>query len=148
MVDKDQALQFALILSAGVPQIEALRYLLPDAEGASLRDALPEWLKDKAVQNAILAIQGKPWENMRLEEKIRFAIDKHYTELAYFLYAHNYADLTGAERNKADVCRASLEAKLAGSAGKTDALTSFIDDIMAKRIALGKPKALKEAQHD
>lgn len=132
-MDKDQAQQFALILTSGVPPLEALRYMLPDMPDGELKAELQRWMRDPAVQKAILALQGKAWEGMSLEERITFAVEKHYSEVAYFLYAHNYADLVGAERQKADTCRQVLEAKLAGLAGKMDALTRFYDDLMKGR---------------
>lgn len=138
MVEREQAQQFAIILSSGVPQLDALKYMLPEADAGTLKDNLPVWLADGGVQRAILAIQGKPWEGMSLQEKITFAISKHYTELAYFLYSHNYVELSGPERNKADVCRATLEAKLAGMAGKMDPLSTFLADLMAKRTGGGQ----------
>jgi hypothetical protein len=80
------------------------------------------------------------WQEMSLQERIQYAIDKHYAEMAYFLYSRNYADLQGAEKAKADTCRMTLEAKLAGMAGKLDALSQFYADL-----ASGKIKTQKEA---
>ena len=136
MVTKDLALQFALILSSGVPQLEAAQYVRPDLEGQDLKFELTHLLKDPNVSAAILHIQGKPWQEMSLSDRIQFAINKNYTEMAYFLYANNYNDLQGADRTKADVCRATLEAKLAGMAGKMGALESFWADVQSGKVKL------------
>lgn len=145
MIDQEAAEQFALILSSGVPQLDALRYLRPGVDTHTLQDELSSWMEDKRVQRAILALQGKSWESMGLEERLRFAIDKHYTEAAYFLYSHNYATLGGAEKQKADTCRSVIEAKLAGMAGKMDALTHFFDDLLTGKVAL--PPTQKDSSH-
>jgi hypothetical protein len=72
---------------------------------------------------------------MSAEERIRFAIDKHYNEMAYFLYSHNYGELSGPDKAKADTCRQALEAKLAGTAGKFTPLDEFWNDMRAKLAA-------------
>jgi hypothetical protein len=75
---------------------------------------------------------------MDLNERIRYVMDKHYSEMAYFLYAHNYADLVGADKAKADTCRLALEAKQAGFAGKQDALSRFFADVTSGAVKLPK----------
>ena len=137
---RDQALQFALMLSAGLPPRDAMRYFLPDGEDLTpgvIETYLTKWLRSDTVRKAIQTTQGKPWQDMTLDEKMRFAIDKHYTEMAYFLYSHNYAELAGAEKQKADTCRATLESKLAGMAGKLGALDQFWADVTSGKVKLG-----------
>lgn len=136
---KDAALQFAIILSSGMPSIEAILYFAPDLEGAELKGLHDRWMRADNVRKAILTVQGKPWEKMTLEERIRFAIDKNYSEMAYFLYSHNYNDLVGNEKQKADTCRTVLEQKLAGMAGKMDSLMQFFDDIKSGKVKVQKP---------
>lgn len=136
-IDKDEALQFALILSSGIPHIDAIQYVRPGLEAAEYKAELGRWLGDKRVESAILHLQGKSWQDMSLEERIKFAIDKHYTEMAYFLYSHNYSELDGPSRGKADTCRQVLEAKIAGMSGKMDALTSFWADVQTGKINIG-----------
>lgn len=130
-----------------MPHAEAIRYFYPDEENpTNLRAILNKWLKTPIVQEAILALEGKAWQERTLEEKIKFSIDKHYSELAYYLYSHNYAELEGAARAKADVCRQTLETKLAGMAGKMDALSSFWADVASGKLNLstqGKPPNMK-----
>lgn len=145
--DRDTAMQFAIIISSGMPHAEAIRYFYPDEENpTNLRALLNQWLKLDVVKEAILALEGKAWQERTLEEKIKFSIDKHYSELAYFLYSHNYAELEGAARAKADVCRQTLETKLAGMAGKMDALSSFWADVASGKLNLatsGKVSGMK-----
>ena len=79
---------------------------------------------------------GKSWQEMSLEERIHFSIDKHYSEMAYFLYSHNYSQLVGTDRQKADICRQALEAKIAGTAGKMGPLEQFWADIKTGKVTL------------
>ena len=137
---KAQALQFAIMLSSGVPSRIAITYFLPEAfpDGSVL--ALHElWVKSEPIQKAILQLQGKAWQEMSVEERIKLSIEKHYSEMAYYLYANNYVDMVGAAKTKADTCRSALEAKLAGLAGKSDALSRFWDDVVSGRVQIRTP---------
>lgn len=145
MPSKEQAYQFAIMLSAGVPGAEAIRYFYPDDNPTSQKAWLDKWMRSEEVQRQIILLQGKSWEKMSTEEKIQFAVNKHYVEAAYFLYSHNYAELTGAEKTKADTCRQVLETKLAGMSGKMDALSQFWADVQSGAIKLGKPATVQAA---
>lgn len=134
---KDTALQFAIMLSAGMPASDAIVYFLPaDTQTGEVTLWLRKWLGSAMVQSAIRQVQGKEWQEMSLEERIKFAVNKHYTEMAYYLYSHNYSDLTGADKTKADTCRSTLEAKLAGMSGKLDALSAWWEEVRTGRTKL------------
>src|SRR3990167_2848952 len=130
---KEQAYQFAVMLSSGAPAREAIRYFLPEGEevltSGQVEQIAARWLADKAVQAAIIGLQGTEGEGMTTEEKLRYAVGKTYVEMAYFLYSRNYVELSGPERTKADTCRSALEAKLAGTAGKLSAVEQFWADV-------------------
>lgn len=134
---KDQAAQYALMLQAGMPASEAIRYFLAeDLDPAQVSRLLDGWGRSEELQRQILALQGKPWQGMTAMERIEFSINKHYNELAYYLYSTNYAELQGQERQKADKCREVLEAKLAGTSGKLTAVESFYNDIITGKLRL------------
>lgn len=135
-ITADEAQQFALILASGMPHLDAMGYLRPDLEGQDLKVELDRWMGSAKVQQAIVTLQGGAWQAMPLDRKIEFAIEKHYTELAYFLYRNNYNDLDGSQRAKADICRQTLETKLAGMAGKLDALSQFWADVQSGKVKL------------
>ncbi len=135
-LDSEKAYQLALIMSSGMPAEDAMGYFLPDLDPIDRGPVMRRWLASENFAKAVNRLQGKAWQEMSLEERIRYAIDKHYTEHAYYLYTHNYASLTGADRQKADTCRQVLEAKLAGMAGKMDALNSFWSDLVGGKIKL------------
>lgn len=134
---KDDALQLALMLKSGMPSSDAIRYFFePDCPPDRLLFEHERWMRHPHVQAALRQINGVPWQDLDLPGRIQFAIDKHYSEMAYFLYANNYAELVGADKIKADTCRQALEAKLAGQAGKMSALTMFWDDVKNNRVKL------------
>lgn len=138
---KDQADQFALMLESGMPSIEAIGYFV-DAEIASdqalVKSIHDKWMRSGTVRSAILALQGKPWQGMDLMEKLRYSIDRHYAQMAYYLYTHNYSELTAAEKSKADTARQVLEAKLAGRAGKETPLEEFTRELLEGKLKLEK----------
>ena len=134
MPTPEQAAQFALLLSTGLPSHEAIRYFF-ETEGDAERWH-DQWVKSRAVGQATKLLQGKAWQEMEALERIELAITKHYNELAYFLYSRNYSDLSGAEKAKADTCREALERKLAGTAGKLSAIEAFWNDARAGRVPL------------
>lgn len=128
-----QAAEFALMLHAGVPPLDALAYFVDAGEQAP--EIAHKWMHCEAVRKELRTLQGKTFQKMSLEERLQHAIEKHYSEMAYYLHSHNYNDLEGAMKQKADTCRTALEAKLAGMAGKSDAMTQFFNDL-----AIGKVK--------
>jgi hypothetical protein len=139
MPSKDEALQFAIMLQAGLPASEAILYFIQPEDPQELALVLRKWLASAAVKEATKVLLGKSWTEMTLEEKIKTATDNHYAQLAYFLFSHNYSDLGTTDKAKADTARQALEAKLAGTAGKGDALSQFFSDINSGKIKLGKP---------
>lgn len=142
---KEEALAFALMLAAGMPGPDAIGYFLgendpPEMAGLKLK----AWMKSKELQGAIREVNGAPWQDLTLEDRIKFAVNKTYSEMAYYLYSRNYVELTGNDKQKADTCRQALEAKLSGMAGKMDALSQFWSDLASGKVAL-KPKTLPAA---
>lgn len=133
----EQALQFATMLRAGLPASDAILYFTDSTDPREVGQMLQDWQKSRAVRRAMLALMGKPWEEMTLDEQCRHALDLHYAGLAYFLYSHNYSEVGSQDKPKLDTARTALEAKLAGTAGKTDALTAFFEDVRSGRVKLG-----------
>lgn len=135
----DEALAFAIMVDAGMPSTEAIRYFLNEEELESVQATTTlhnRWVRSAAFKSAILKVQGKSWEKMTLDERVKFAVNKVYTEMAYYLYSHNYSVLDGASKNKADTCREALERRLAGTAGKLSGLDEWYKDVLNKKVTL------------
>ena len=137
---KAAAEQFALILACGAPPSEALRYFLPDDEEVSdvwVEETAKRWIKCAAVQAALKHLQGADWTELTPTQRIQMAVDKVYSQMAYYLYSRNYVELSGAERAKADTCRTTLEAKLAGTAGKGTPAEQFLARLLSGELKAG-----------
>jgi hypothetical protein len=141
--DKDSAIQFALMLKAGLPPNDAILYFADGSEAPSeLAGACQEWMKSAHVKRATLTLMGKPWQEMNLDEQCAHALNNAYAGMAYFLYSTNYSSLGTTDKSKHDTARQALEARAAGTAGKGDALSMFMDDLRSGRVKLNKPAPL------
>lgn len=129
IIDAETGYQFALMLQSGLPHVDALRYFYPETDPNDLGPLVKEWISNKFVLSATRKLQGKAFQEMTLEEKIKCTLDLHYSQMAYFLYSHNYSTLNSQDKLKADTCRLALESKAAGTAGKMTPLTEFWADL-------------------
>ncbi len=120
-----------------MPSVEAMRYFAEnEGDVAYMHD---RWMKSKVVQEQSQILTGKAWQEVTTDERITRAIDKHYNEMAWYLYSRNYVDLGGTDRAKADICRQALEVKLAGNAGKGTPIEQFWNDVRSGKLILNTP---------
>jgi hypothetical protein len=136
---EEQASQFAVMVHAGLPPSEAVQYFVTTEDPKELNELTRKWQRSRLVGRALSALMGKAWQAMSLEERCRYALDQHYSQLAYILYSNHYAEAALPDKNKLDTARTAIEAKLAGTAGKGDALSQFFDDVRSGRVKLAKP---------
>lgn len=135
-VDNDQALQFVIMMNAGLPPEQAILYFLDTDDPVTVASTLKKWLRSRAVQTAQHTLMGKSWQEMSLEERIDFALNSHYSQLAYLLFSSNYLSVGQTDKGKLDTARTALESKKAGLAGKGDALSRFFEDLNSGKIKL------------
>jgi hypothetical protein len=135
----DQAMQFAIMLNAGLPAQDAIRYFSESQDPRDLADQMMAWQRSREVQVAMRTLMGKSWTEMTLDEQRDNALSLHYRQMAYFLFSNNYSDLQGNDKLKADTARQALEAQRAGTAGQQDALSLFFADINSGKVKLNKP---------
>lgn len=139
--DEAQALQFCIMLQAGLPAIDALRYFVDSDDPGELAGILRKWRRAATVQRAQAKLQGKSWTEMSLDEKMRAGLEMTYAGLAFVLYNTNYAEAGPAEKVKLDTARQAIEQKLAGTAGAGDPMSRFLADMAAGKYAgLVNPK--------
>lgn len=132
----EEAHSFAVMIDAGLPEEQAIRYFYEAADPAEIKAELARWLRSTRVRRAQADLQGKSWQDMTLEERIDTGLTRHYNGLAWFLYARNYSDANQTEKAKLDTARSALEAKRAGQAGAADPLSRFFEDLKAGRLQL------------
>lgn len=130
-----EAQQFAIMLEAGLPAHDAIVYFSDGLEASEVGLMAAKWPRSAAVRRASAALKPRKWQEMSLEEKLKDAIDYHYTTLAYVLRSNHYGEADSATKSKLDEARKAIEARLAGTAGKTTEITKFFDDLAAGRIA-------------
>jgi hypothetical protein len=130
-----EAKQFAVMFLAGVPPSHAVKYFFPeDTSPEELAHCARTWTQAPRVAKAITELQGKNWIDMEPQERIKTALEKHYNEMAFFIYHNPYGDLDDKKLAKADKCRDVLEKKLAGQAGVADPLTQLYQDMLAGKV--------------
>ena len=145
LLSPEEADQFALLLLAGMPALIVVKCFFPPSTSEGLlKAAAQEMPKQPTVQAALVRLTGgTPWQRLRPEERLELALKKHYAEMAYFLWTQNYQEAQGADKAKADTCRAALEAKLAGTAGKGNALERLYEELVQKQRMAMLPKVGK-----
>ncbi len=128
---KDQALAFAIMLQAGLPAPQAITYFTDSTDPAELAQLLSSWTRSRNLREAQKVLLGKAWQEMNLDEQCKAALDYSYAGMAYFLFSHNYSEMGSSDQNKYNAARGALEARMAGTAGRGDALSRFLDDFVA-----------------
>tara|TARA_R100001143_G_C3332307_1_gene120078 strand:+ start:416 stop:895 length:480 start_codon:yes stop_codon:yes gene_type:complete len=132
LLDEDEASQFAAMLLAGAPIVDAVGYFFPDdAHEAFLADAIEDWPVQKEVLEAIQRYTGgEAWHTMTDEARSELALRKHFNEMAYYLWTNNYTELDGSGKVKADTCRQALQEKASGIAGQDSPIARFYHDLL------------------
>jgi len=138
----EQAFQFVAIIEAGLPPADALLYFVESNDPAELAAILTKWQRSQAVRRAQLKLMGKAWHDMIPDERARFALEHNYNQLATMLYTNHYAEADSTTKQKMDVARTALEAKLAGTAGKLNVMEQFFEDVRTGKVKLNKPAAV------
>jgi hypothetical protein len=134
-ITDDEALQFVIMLSAGLPPEQAILYFTDETDPGAIATLLNKWLRSRAVKSAQRTLLGKNWQDMTLEERIDNGLNYHYNSLAYLLFSTSYLSVGPADKAKLDSARQALEAKKAGTAGQGDALSRFMDDFRSGKLA-------------
>ena len=132
LLDEDEASQFAAMLLAGAPIVDAVGYFFPDdAHEAFLADAIEDWPVQKEVLEAIQRYTGgEAWHTMTDEARSELALRKHFNEMAYYLWTNNYSERDGSGKVKADTCRQALQDKASGIAGQDSPIARFYHDLL------------------
>ena len=132
LLDEEEASQFAAMLLAGAPVVDAVGYFFPDdAHDAFIADAVEEWPVQKEVLEAVQRYTGgEAWHTMSDEARSELALRKHFNEMAYYLWTNNYTELDGSGKVKADTCRQALQDKASGIAGQDSPIARFYHDLL------------------
>lgn len=138
----EQAIQFCIMLGAGLPASQAILYFIPEdqrLDPSEIAAMLVVWQKARSTSKAQSKLLGKSWQDMTLDERIKNALDHHYNTLAYLLFSTHYAEVGPTDKGKLDSARQALESKMAGTSGQTSPMSQFFEDIKTGRIKLAGP---------
>jgi hypothetical protein len=130
---EEQALQFCIMLRAGLPAEHAILYFCDSDDAQVIALTLSKWLRSKAVSKAQTKLLGKNWEDLSIDEMCDAALDQQYRSMAYLMFSTNYVTANQGEKSKLDSARTALEARKAGTAGKVDPIWAFIEDFKREK---------------
>jgi hypothetical protein len=132
VLEEEEAAQFAAMLLAGAPVVDAVGYFFPeDVHEAFVAEAIEEWPVQKEVLEALQRYTGgEAWHKMSDEARSELALRKHFNEMAYYLWTNNYTELDGSGKVKADTCRQALQDKASGIAGQDSPIARFYHDLL------------------
>lgn len=130
---KEEALQFVILLKAGVPAEHAIHYFAQSDDPGEVAVMLSKWLRSRAITEAQRSLLGKDWQELSTEEMCDVALDQSYRSMAYLLFTTNYVTANQGQKAKIDTARSALEAKKAGTAGKIDPLFAFIEEFKREK---------------
>ena len=136
---EESAYQFAVMLHCGLPPGQAIMYFAESEDPSEIAAQLNRWTRSRLVKKAMLELMKIPWQDMTLDQRCRYALDQHYSQLAYLLQSEHYGEADQSHKAKLDTARQAIEAKLAGMAGKTDVLSQFLLDIKEGKLKVGRP---------
>lgn len=139
----EQAWEFAVMLHSGLPAEHAILYFVeaetPDAVSAWSR----RWAGCKAVGAATTKLMKGRWQDKSPTEKMDYALEIHYNQLATTLLVNNYLAASIPEKVKMDDARKAIEAKRAGTAGMQGGLEMFYADLRSGKITLASQRTAK-----
>jgi len=119
------ALIYAKLLTVGCPPIRAVIYCCPDIELELAKKVSRVWLNDAGVLRALESINGGTWHELPPETRYKLALDKHKSELAFYLWTTNFNDIEHREGiEKLKQAREEMK-KLNGEAVDDDPLAAF-----------------------
>lgn len=143
----EQAQVFAELVDCGIPSCHAAMIANPEIDLAVSVDVGKRWERDGAVRSAQVLAMGGDWRKLTDEQRFKYALKRHYNQIAYFMATHNWGESQTSDLAKLDKGRDALEKKLAGTAGLGDPTTAFWEKALRGELSgLSVPKR-PEAAH-
>ena len=146
----ETAYEFVQLLHAGLSGLDALAFIAPEYREALAGDAaksqawLLQWSRSRLVLEAATTLNHGQWHKLDAEARLAIALDKHYAELAYFLYTHDWATLQGLDLSRATDARTALAKKLEGREASDDSpMLAFMRALQEGNVRWDKPIQLE-----
>lgn len=117
---------FARLLHAGCPAVQATQYINPLLSMEMAKHVTVLWQGSVEVRVAIEQLNGGAWVELAPERRYELALQKHLSEVAFFLHAHNFNDAHEREElEKFKQAREVLKAELKGTPDELDPMQAF-----------------------
>lgn len=127
----DQARLFARMLELSMPGEMGVAHLLPELDPVMYPELARRWEKDPLVRAARFDV--RTWMEQTREQRMTRALEKAYDGGAIYLMTVDFVKAEAAQLAKCFKVVELLERKMAGEAGKTDAIAQFWIDMIAKK---------------
>lgn len=131
----EQAQLLAQCLEAGMAGEDVIGEILPDLEETIRPELARRWEKDDRVRGARFDLRA--WLAKNGDERIGEALTHAYLVIAHWVRRQTFGVLETAKLAKFFTSVAILERKQAGSAGKVDAVSQFLEQFQ-KKISSGE----------
>lgn len=117
---------YAQLLHAGCPALRATEYVAPQLQADVLKLVTKQWLSHRLVLKAVEQLTGGAWMELPPERRYELSLQKHLSELAFYLYANNFNDAPSKEALEMfKQAREVLKAELRGVTDDGDPMSAF-----------------------
>jgi len=118
--------EYARLLHAGCPAVSATQYLRPQLSREMAKHITPSWMASALVREAVEQLNGGAWVSLPAEKRYELALQKHLSELAYFLHSHNFNEARDKDTLEMfKQAREVLKAELKGAPDDLDPMQAF-----------------------
>lgn len=117
---------YAQMLHAGCPPLLATEYVAPQLSKEELKATTRLWMGDTLVKAAVEQLIGGAFITLPAEKRYELALQKHLSELAFFLHSNNFNDAAGKDGLEMfKQAREVLKAELKGGTDESDPMQAF-----------------------
>lgn len=127
-----QADALGKLLFAGIPASEAIPFVAPLVDSASWPELIRRWPRCKPVMDVRVSLQGGPWTQLPDSQRLKLAKDFAHRCQAWALISQHPAELDAQGYSKWEKALISVEKADAGTSGKADAVTAFLEQFQRK----------------
>jgi len=122
----------ALLMWSGVSASEAIPFVAPEVDSASQPELVRRWPRTKPVLDARIRLQGGEWTKLSDPDKVKLAIDQAHRCQAWIVATQHPGELSAGDLTKWKDSLLSLEKVQAGTSGKADAVSTFLEQFQRK----------------
>lgn len=154
-LNEKNAHTYVLLQMAGVPPRLALKSLKPSYYSRLSGDQRLTWRKDwdcsQMVVDAQDTLSGGNWETLTPEQREKAALDKHFSEMAFFLMANHFYTAWGDDLKKMTMAREALVERTQSNHDPNGAFAVMLRRLLhqsdSKKADIGMPQVYEPSSH-